>query len=289
MNPIATNGRLLRRLAYAGARYGPGFWLRHTPPIFGVAFGAALPDARAAVRRNLRLVHGERGVLAEGLDVARTFADYARCLAEGLAMERPEARRAQRRIRGEAHLNEALALGRGVMLVTAHAGPWDAAAQLLALDLSAEVMVVMLPEPDEHARRLHDRVRERVGLRVAHVGDHPLDALPVLRHLRQAGVAAAQLDRLPGSARSLEVSLFGTPFRVPRGPFVLAALAGAPLLPLFVCRAGHFDYEFTAAPALHLPRRPSTEQLTAAAQQAAQEMEAFIRAHPTQWFHFGSA
>ena len=97
---IAPDGELLRRLAYAGARYGPRLWLRHSPPLFGLAFGTALPKVRAAVRRNLRLVHGKRPALIEQLDVARTFTQYAHCLAEALAMDRPEAKQARRRIRG---------------------------------------------------------------------------------------------------------------------------------------------------------------------------------------------
>jgi phosphatidylinositol dimannoside acyltransferase len=282
---IAPDGELFRRLAYAGARYGPKFWLRYSPPWFGLAFGAALPAMRAAVRENLRLVHGARPRLLEQLDVARTFTQYAHCLAEALAMDRPEAKASRRRIRGQEHLHAALARG-GVMLVTAHVGPWDAAARLLALDLTAEVIVVMTAEPDPRARRLHDAVRQRGGVRVTHVGAHPLDGLPLLRHLQKRGVVAVQLDRVPPSGRTIAAGLFGRPFSAPEGPFRVAALAGAAVLPLFVRRIAPFDYEFSAAPGIVLPKKPEPAQLQAAAQTAVTEMERFIRAHPTQWFHF---
>jgi phosphatidylinositol dimannoside acyltransferase len=286
---IAPEGEFFRRLAYAGARYGPRLWLRYSPPFFGLLFGTVLPKARAAVRRNLRLVHGSRPALIENLEVARTFTEYAHCLAEALAMDRPEAQRARRRIRGEEHLRAALDRGGGVMLVTAHVGPWDAAARLLALDLTSEVVVVMTPEQDRRAGRLHDTVRKRGGVRITHVGAHPLDGLPVLRHLRGGGVAAAQLDRLPPSGRTIETLLFDRPFSVPEGPFRVAALSGAAILPLFVRRVAEFDYEFSTAPALTLPRRPRADQLRQVAQVAVTEMERFIRAHPTQWFHFDGA
>lgn len=283
---IAPEGELFRRLAYAGARYGPKLWLRHSPPWFGLAFGAALPAARAAVRENLRLVRGVRPRLLEQLDVARTFTQYAHCLAEALAMDRPEAKASRRRIRGEEHLHAALERGGGLMLVTAHVGPWDAAARLLALDLTAEVIVVMTAEPDSRARRLHDGVRQRGGIRVMHIGAHPLDGLPLLRHLQRRGVVAVQLDRVPPSGRTIATALFGKPFSVPEGPFRVAALAGAAVLPLFVRRIASFDYEFSAAPGIVLPRRPDPAELQAAGQAAVTEMERFIRAHPTQWFHF---
>jgi len=283
---LATDGGLWRRLAYAGARWGPGPWLRLSPPAFGLAFALALPDARRAVRRNLRRVLGERGRLEEGLDIASTFSAYARCLAESLAGDRPEALAARRRLRRGAALFDELKNGRGMVVVTAHTGAWDVGARLLASDFGARLAVVMVREPNESARSLHDEIRQRSGVEVVHVGEHPLDGLPLLRHLRSGGVVAAQLDRQSPSARSIEVQLFDRPFRVPEGPFSLAARAGVPVVPMFSRRVGFFDYEFSVGPALELPRRPTALELGSAAQRSAEEMERFIRAHPTQWFHF---
>lgn len=280
-------GVFLRRLAHVGARYGPKPWVRYSPPVFGLAFAALLPERRAAVRGNLRRVLGERGRLEETLDVARTFTTYARCLAESLAAGRPEADRALCTFRGREHLDRVFESSRGVMLVTAHTGAWDAAARLLASDAERSVMIAMMREPDPRARKLHDDVRQRAGVRVLHVGGHPLDALPMLHHLGAGGIAAVQIDRVPPGARAIDVSLFGAAFQVPEGPFRIAAMAGVPVLPLFVRRQAMFEYEFHVAPAIELPRRPTGQELSLAAQRAADEMGRFIRANPTQWFHFG--
>jgi hypothetical protein len=48
------------------------------------------------------------------------------------------------------------------------------------------------------------------------------------------------------------------------------------------------EYEVFIAPPIRLPRKPSPVELDAAAQQAITEMERYVRAHPTQWFHFES-
>lgn len=283
----AVDAAFWRRMAFAGARYGPRPWVRYSPPLFGLAFAALLPELRARVRDNLRRVLGQRSPLEEHVDVARTFATYARCLAESLARGRPEAERARRRMRGTEHLERAVAAGRGIMLVTAHTGAWDAAAHLLPRDAGLEVLVVMHAEPDARARLLHDQVRHSEGVRIVHVGAHPLDSLPLLQHLKAGGVVAAQIDRSYPGQRSLEVDLFGRPFKMPEGPFVLSALVGAPVLPVFVRRVDYFDYEFSISPAIELPRRAGPDDIRRAAERAAGEMERFIRAHPTQWFHFG--
>lgn len=284
--PFGHNGALWRRLAYAGARYLPRLWVEHSPAVFGAAFALALPKTRDRVRDNLRRVRGRRPFLAEQLDVLLTFTGYAACLAESLAADRREAARARIRVEGAEHLRLALEAGRDAILVTAHVGPWDAAARLLSRDFAADVMVLIEPKADVEARVLHDAIRERSGVRVLHLGGDPLDALPVLRHLRAGGVVAVQLDRLPPSGRSLDVELFGSRAELPEGPFRLAALAQAPIIPIFAHRAGYFAYEFAVSDPIRLPRRATTAELEEAALRAAGAMQGFIARYPTEWFHF---
>src|SRR5262249_20602644 len=130
------------------------------------------------------------------------------------------------------------------------------------------------------------RHRSERGLKVLHIGSHPTDALPLIAHLKKGGVAALQLDRVPPSGRVLEVSLFGEPFRAPEGPFRLASLSGAAVVPVFARRLGFFDYELHVADPIELGRRPSNEELQASAQRAIGAMQAFVAQSPTQWFHF---
>jgi len=281
-----THSGFWRRLAYGGARYGPRFWVRYSPPLFGVTFSLLLRRERVKVLDNLRRIHGSRFALSEAYDVIRTFASFASCLAESLAAERPEAEKAECRVFGEERLQAALAEHRGVIVVTAHAGPWDAAARLLANRVRAEVMVVMKRENDGSARSLHDDVRRQAGVTVSHIGADALDGLPLLAHLRKGGVVALQLDRIASERRTFDVTLFGERFFVPQGPFQLASLAQAPIVPLFAHRLGYFKYQLFVGEPLRLKRRASLCELTMAANSATSQMEQFLRAHPTQWFHF---
>ena len=276
----------LRRMAHWGALKGPRAFVRFSPAPIGAAFGLALPDVRRRIVSNLRKVHGDRGALREQLDAVTTLANYASCFAEAMAAGR-EGLTPRVKVEGGQHLREALAQG-GVVLVTAHVGPWELAAQLLGEELAAEVVVVMEPEPNVDAGRLQDGWRGERGLRVLHVGTHPTDALPLIAHLKQGGVAALQMDRVPPSGRVLSVSLFGAPFAVPEGPFRLAALSGAQLVPVFTRRAGFFDYELQVGKPIAFGRRADAAELSAGAQGAADAMQAFIRHNPTQWFHFES-
>lgn len=274
----------LRRMAHWGALKGPRGLLRWGPRPIAAAMGLVLPQVRQRIVRNLRRVGGERAPWREQLDVLETLGNYGACFAEAMAANREDAVP-----RVEVRDNERLkaALGRGgVVIVTAHVGPWEMTAQLLGSDLAANVVLVMEPEPNAQARELQDRWRSERGLRVLHVGAHATDALPLIAHLKKGGVAAMQMDRIPPSGRVLTPTVFDSPFFVPEGPFRLAALSGASVVPVFARRSGFFQYELSVAKPITLARRPSPEELLAAAQRAADAMQDRIRESPTQWFHF---
>lgn len=276
----------LRRWAFLGARYAPRWFVRAAPRVLGAVFALLLPKERRRVRDSLRWVLGERSALTEALDIARTFQNYASCLTESLAAGRSDAKQARVLVKGREHL-AALGGARGAVVVTAHVGPWDAAARLLGAEQGVRVAVVMEAEPDPGARALHDEVRRRAGVEVFTVGEGPLDGLPLLRHLRGGGVAAFQIDRRAPSGRSLQATLFGRPFAVPEGPFRLAALAGVPILALFSSRTGYFAYTVEAGPPVECGRPVVEAELESAAREVAGRLEAFIARHPTEWFHFG--
>ncbi len=289
LGAFAHDGAFWRKLAHAGARHGPSFWVRYSPSVFGTAFALALPRARRQVRDTLRWVQGEQPALQESRAVLSTFTSYAHCLAEALAAGRPESERARLTVLGEDELARALAGGRGVIVVTAHAGPWDALTRALGQRTRAEVVVVMQRERDREARDLHDGVREREGVRVLHVGEDLLAGVSLLRHLERGGIVALQLDRGAPSGRALSAKLFQRPFRVPEGPFRLAQLSGAPIVPVFARRVGFFDYEVRVRPAVTLSRSADAVERRAAAQTSVDALEAFLSEHPTQWFRFDGA
>jgi KDO2-lipid IV(A) lauroyltransferase len=282
---LRIEGGWARRAAYVGARHGPRFLLEHGPTVFGLVFAALLGETRQRVRRNLRRAAGERPYWSETWDVGRTFVTYAHCLAESLAFDRPEAAQAECRPRDEGGLAALADRTQGVVLATAHAGGWDVATRLFSKDFGREVIVVMEPEPDEAARSLHDELRQRAGVRIAHVR-HPLDGLELLRHLRRGGAVAIQVDRVPPGLRSLPVSLGDGPFAFPEGPFALAAAAGVPLVPMFARRRGFFQYDVVVGAPVRLAHRPSAAELALAARVVAEGLERFLRDNPTQWFHF---
>ncbi len=274
-----------RRTLRAVALGAPAPFVKHTPPVWGLAFWAALPKTRRIVRDNLRRVLGERPALEEARDVAEVFTTYAHCLTETMLLDGRRVAMASLP-HGVERYQACAAEGRGVIIVTAHTAGWEFAGSVMRGVHPGEVWVVMQRERDEQARAIHDQARQRAGVKVAHIGESAFDALPLLHALRKNAVVAMQLDRVPPGSRSRVTHLPGGTWRIPEGPLTLAAVSGAPILPIFTRRLGFMQYEAEVAEPIRIARKPSDAQLDAAAQAMANAMHRFIRLHPTQWFHF---
>ena len=123
---------------------------------------------------------------------------------------------------------------------------------------------------------------------MAHVGGDALDSLPLLRHLRGERASSRCRSIACRGIRTEKVRLLGAPGEIPLGPLRLAQLSGAPLVPIFCARVGYREYQVEAYPAIELSKRASQEEISAAAQKVADAVTAFLRVHPTQWFHFGA-
>ncbi len=283
---LAHDGAFWRRLARFGASRGPEWWVRYSPSVFGWGAALAVPQARRAVRANLRRVRGERTALRDAYDVARTFQTYAGCLAEVLSNGSKNERMPDALLCGEKNIHTAIAGATGIIVVTAHTAGWETVGPLLTREHGRDVVMVMASENDEAARKVQDEARHAVGLRVAHIGD-VFGTLGLLHELRRGAVVALQIDRLPPAMRKRAVTFLHAPGAIPEGPLRLAAASGAPILPIFSARTGYRSYLIDVRPPLFLPRRPSESLLDAAAQTLADELGRFLRAHPTQWFDFG--
>lgn len=279
---------LWRRAFRAGVVYGPEPFVRLAPLGFGLFFGAALGAARERVLANLRRALGPRPRHVELTDAARVFMNFACSMTDAFAVAEGRRHLLLAERKHDEHFTRALAEGRGVIAATAHTGGWQVAGAIVKKHHpEADIIIVMHRERDARAQRVQDQARDRAGMRVLHVGGDPLDALPVLGHLRKGGVVAMQIDRVPGGMRGRRVKLFGEPWSIPEGTLMLSALSGAPIVPSFARRLGYLSYDIYTHPAIRLPRKPKDGDLDTAAQALADALAQFVRENPTQWFDFG--
>jgi phosphatidylinositol dimannoside acyltransferase len=284
---LALDGVFWRRFGQLGARGAPSWFVRWSPPVIGVAVAIAAPDARRRIARELERARGPVGAGRAAIDVGRTFANFASCLTEVLATGSKNAKATEAIIHKNPQVEDLLAARRGAIFATAHTAGWESMGPLLAREYGFRVMVVMQRERDTSARELNDSVRHaQGGVQIVHVGDDPLASLPLLRQLRDGGVVALQIDRVPPGIGVRPVTLFGRSGAIPEGPLRLAQLTGVPIVPVFSARTGHRRYAIHVCPPVPVARHADERALDAAAQRLADDLGQFISTHPTQWFPF---
>jgi len=284
---LALDGIFWRRLAAAGAGHGPPWFVRWAPPVIGVAIAMAMPDARRRIADQLERARGHVGKIRAAFDVAATFANFASTLTEVLSAGSKNWRTPAATVHLRNGHDDVVASEGAAILVTAHTAGWESIAALLANKRRAPVFVVMQRERDALARDLNDSIRRtQGGLRIVHAGEDPLASLPLLRHLRDGGVVALQIDRIPAGMSVRPVTLFGKASAIPEGPLRLARLTGAPIVPVFSQRTGYRRYAIHVYGPVRVARHADDDAIDAAAQQLADALSSFVSAHPTQWFAF---
>ena len=196
---------------------------------------------------------------------------------------------------GWTYVTDALAAGRGAILLMSHLGHWELAAQLIhTTALRHPVMLLMGERPGAAIEALQKRGLTGSGLRIEAVAAEqpsPLAVLEARAFLRRGGLLAIAGDRGPSeNPRSVVVRFLGQRVRLPELPHRLALLTGAPLITFFGFRRGPGRYHLQADPPLPLPSGPRSQRhalVQRSAQAYAKRLEAALREYPEQWYHFG--
>jgi KDO2-lipid IV(A) lauroyltransferase len=167
-----------------------------------------------------RLLPDERRRLA-----LRSFARLGGWFADALAMASGR-RAAILPFAGDGAgiLRAAMAEGRGVVLVSAHLGPWEQVASSLVAH-GVPLMTVTRGAYDPRLDFVYRRLRGPAGVGAIERGA-PGSTARIVRTLRRGGVLGAPMD-LATRARSVESRFLGQPVQTAVGPARLALAAGA--------------------------------------------------------------
>ncbi len=184
---------------------------------------------------------------------------------------------------GWEHLDEAVARGKGVILISAHFGSPEHLAEVLRRERGLRPLAPAETIRPEKLYHWFVAVREQRGGRGL-----PADqsALELIRALRRGEVIAVAAD-LDTTRQGEATPFFDAPAQLPQGMARLALMTGAAVVPVFVVRRPDWTFHTTFEPPLVFERTGDREaDLRHALRQLAQVMERWIRAYPTQWTQF---
>jgi KDO2-lipid IV(A) lauroyltransferase len=179
-------------------------------------------------------------------------------------------------------VREALAEGRGLVVVTGGFGSWEVAAHELAR-LGRRVTMVGAQEANPTVREFLHRMRTRHGFGMIYSDRSLLAGLPVLQALRRGEVVCMKIEPwgpLPGTH---PVEFCGRTAHFQLGPFAIARVAKAPIVSVFAVREGIRRYEFRVS-ARYDPR--TREEAVRALEHTVRDYETLVRERPWQWLAF---
>jgi lauroyl/myristoyl acyltransferase len=210
------------------------------------------------------------------------FRNHAKAYADLMMLPRTniESMRPLLKVEGGEYLDQARAMGKGVLVVSCHMGSYEVVSAIWSATLAPVSLFAEELEP----RALFEWYREtraRLGISVLplHVGG----LRKVVQALKDQEMVVTAIDRdITGSGHMMP--FFGRPAPIPLGPASIALRLGTPLLPAYVYRLPDDTYVAQGFPPVIATSTGDTRadeiRIT---QELVRNIETFIRRHPDQW------
>jgi predicted LPLAT superfamily acyltransferase len=224
------------------------------------------------------------------LEVARHFHAFAGVTLDRVFFLTGSLSRFDVRMVGVEELHRLMGLGRGVLLVGAHVGSFDALRAASSNRPDARVRVVL---DAEHSPALSAILRKLNPEIASGIINPRQDGTAVVLEIGAALSEGALVTMLgdrgrPGNAM-VSVDFFGDRAAFPTAPWQIAAALHVPVvLCVGLFRGGNrydLHFEIIRNP-MRLDRRERARQLQEAVQDYAHRLEALVRGAPYNWFNF---
>ena len=185
-------------------------------------------------------------------------------------------------LRGKEYLDEAIALDKGVVILTGHVGNWEWMGATLASHGYPSTTIVK-KQPNAQFTRLINEYREMVGLEVfARGGSEMVKAAKAMKQKKLLGFLADQ----DGGFQGLPVMFLGQESSAVLGPATFAGRFGAPVVPVFSSRKDGGHVVHVLPPIYYEDTGNRDEDLFRLTERTVRVTENFIREHPSEWLWF---
>lgn len=239
------------------------------------------PKATAAVWDYCRRRRG-LGRLRSAAELYAHYYTFGQTLIDRVALRGGMADRYRFAFDNYNRFLEIIDSGRGVVMIGAHVGCWEAGSGFFG-KYGKRINIVMF---DAEHRRIKEVLRENAGaadnFKVIAVNQDPLDLMLQLKAALDAGeYVCFNGDRYVNRRETLAVRFMGGEALLPAGPFKMAAKCRVPVVFYYAMRERGRTYRFLFTEAEVELNRPA-----ALAEQYVRSLEELLARYPRQWFNF---
>ena len=191
-------------------------------------------------------------------------------------------------LEGTSQLQELLAEGRGLVMVTAHVGCWQLAMSRLSL-LGTGVNLLIHRDEGDIDRHFFEHGGANAPYRIIDPAGYLGGTLEMLQVLKNGELLCIMGDRnMGGDGGTVSVDFLGAPVKLPFSPYKLASATGAPVAVIFPYRNRSGEYALQVAKIIRLPENlgRSANAYIPYAMEFAAALEKFVSENPYQFFNF---
>ncbi len=239
---------------------------------------------RANVKANLRIIFPEKTDRQLRQITRRMFRNFAKYLVDFFRFEKLNRQYIEKNVKLENlhNFDEALAKGKGVIVLTAHLGNWELGGVVIA-QLGYEFWAVALPHKTKKVNDFFDAQRNSKGVNVIAMGKAVRSCIS---EIRKNHLVALVGDR-DFTEKGIILDLFGKPTHFPEGPAALSLMTGASIVPGFMLR--NPDNSFTLRiekPIVFAPTGNKAKDLADLIGIYRDIFQDYFRKYPEQWYVF---
>jgi predicted LPLAT superfamily acyltransferase len=257
-------------------------------PVLGW-YVATKPLPRRASHDYLRRVAVYSGVPAPG--VLRHFASFGESILDKMLLWGGVFRMDTVDVHGAELITDAVAQGRGGLLICAHLGNLELCRVLSRQRSDLKLTVLVHTRHAQAFNQMLARLNPASQLNLLQVTElSPVTAMMLSERVARGEFVVIAGDRVPvaPNPRIAVADFLGVPAAFPVGPYVLASVLQCPVYLLFSARQGarsavHFE---AFRDAVRLPRQGRDAALAALATDYAGRLEHHCLRTPLQWFNF---
>ncbi len=222
--------------------------------------------------------------------VARHIHTFASTLLDRVYLLAGELGRFEFDVTGLAALDAQLARGKGVLLLGAHLGSFDALRALATRRPELRVRVLLDKAHNASQQHLLDALNPQLAAEIIDAGQPGTTTVLAIREALAEGALVALLaDRMLPGADAVSVPFLGDPARFPLAPWQIASVLQVPVCLAFGLYRGGNRFEVLFEPlsdGLNMPRQQRAQAVAGLVQAYAARVQHHARRAPYNWFNF---
>ncbi len=257
---------------------------------FVVGFYTCIPKVRNRSREYRTKRFGKRSLLGELTDCFRLQMEFGKMLVDRAVMGILGEFIMSATEQDKQKLADLIAQGRGLILITAHAGCWQLGISVLDSFDVPKAVVMYKGDFDEDKQYFeHVESTDELPFTIIDPRSPMGGTLEMMDILKKGGILCVTGDRNFGSHKGIvDVNFMDGRIDIPISAYKIASAMQVPIVVAFSYRTGAGHGRIWISRLIDVPEKMgrNTEAYRPYAQQFADGMDDFVKAHPFQFYNF---